>query len=328
MRALVTGATGLVGLNLLEALAREPGAQAVALVRRTSDTRDLEALGVERRVGDMADSASLADACAGCDTVFHCAALVRDWGHREEMIRVNVTGLGALLESAVRHGVKRFILVSSLAVLGNRPQIDVDESAPHATTGDNYNWTKIEAEKLALRIHRERGLPLIIIRPPYIYGPHDRQLLPRLITAIERGKFMYIGSGENPISLAYVGNVVDALLLAARGPRTDGRVYHITDGPPVTRVRLINTICDGLGLPRPRKHLPVPVAMALMHVLETKAKLTGATEPPLLNRFRVKFLHTPLSFSIRRAQEELGYGPRFAFEEGMRAALEWFKRNR
>jgi nucleoside-diphosphate-sugar epimerase len=328
MRALVTGATGMVGTHLIEALAKEPDTHVAALVRRSSDTRAIQALGAELREGDMGDAPSLAEACAGCDTVFHCAALVSDWGMREEMIRVNVTGLGALLDSAVKHGVQRFILVSSMAVLGNQPQVNADESAPCVVTGDSYNFTKMEAEKLALAAHRERKLPLVILRPPYLYGPYDRQFLPRVVTAIERGKFMFIGSGENPISLCYVGNLVEALLKAARGPRTDGRIYHITDGAPVTRLKLVNHLSDELGLLRPRKHIPHSLAMVLMHLMEMKARLTHAQEAPLLNRFRVKFLHTPLSFSIRRAQEELGYGPRVTFEEGMRITLEWFKRSR
>jgi nucleoside-diphosphate-sugar epimerase len=328
MRALVTGATGMVGINLIEALAKEPDTETVALVRSSSTTDAVEALGASLRPGDMADAASLADACEGIDTVFHCAALVSDWGMREEMIRINVTGLRALLDSAVKHGVKRFVLVSSMAVLGNRPQVDVDESAPYVVTGDNYNFTKMEAEKLALRVHREKELPLVILRPPYIYGPHDRQFFPRLIGAIERGKFIFIGSGENPISLCFVGNLVDALIRAAKGPHADGRIYHITDAEPVTRRRLVTFLSDELGLLRPQKKLPLWLAKTLMHVMETKAKLTNAKEAPLLNRFRMKFLHTPLTFSIRRAQEELGYGPPFGFDEGMAQAIDWFKKSR
>lgn len=328
MRALVTGATGMVGINLIEALARGSEFQTVALVRPASDISALPREGVELRHGDMAEAQTLADVCEGIDVVFHCAALVSDWGMREEMIRVNVKGLEALLGSAVKHGVKRLVLVSSMAVLGNRPQVNVDESAPYVVTGDNYNFTKMEAEKLALRWQRERGLATVIVRPPYIYGPHDRQFFPRLITAIEREKFIYLGRGDNPISLCYVGNLVDALMRAARSERAAGRLYHITDGPPVTRRQLVQFLSDELGLLRPQKRLPIGLAKVLMHAMETKARLTGATEAPLLNRFRVKFLHTPLSFSIRRAQEELGYGPAFTFQEGMERTLAWFKANR
>ncbi len=328
MRALVTGATGMVGINLIEALSREPDTETVALVRATSDTTPIDPFGVTRREGDLADADSLADACAGIDTVFHCAALVSDWGMREEMINVNVTGLRALLESAVTHGVKRFILVSSMAVLGNRAQCEVDESAPYVVTGDNYNFTKMEAERLARRFHREKGLPLVILRPPYIFGPHDRQFLPRVVTAIETGKFMFIGSGDNPISLCAVGNLVDALLAAARGPHADGRIYHICDAEAVTRRRLVHHLADELGLMRPRKKIPLWLAKTLMHLMETKAKLTNATEAPLLNRFRLKFLHTPLTFSIARARDELGWEPRLSFDEGMATTLAWFKQNR
>jgi nucleoside-diphosphate-sugar epimerase len=244
------------------------------------------------------------------------------------MVQINMVGLRALLESAVHFGVKRFILVSSMAVLGNRPSHDLDETAPYVVTGDNYNFTKMEAEKIARRVHREQGLPLIMLRPPYIYGPHDRNFLPRVVTAIERGKFIFIGDGMNPISLCYVGNLVDAMIRCLDSERTDARIYHLTDGEPVTRKALVNYIADELDLMRPTKHLPFWFAKGLMHAMETVANLRNAEQAPLLNTFRMKFLHTPLTFSIRRAQEELGYGPPFAFKDAMKTTLEWFKRSR
>jgi nucleoside-diphosphate-sugar epimerase len=211
-------------------------------------------------------------------------------------------------------------------VLGHGPQVNLDETAPIVLTGDTYNKTKVMAEEMALKYHRERGLPITIIRPPYIYGPRDRQFLPRLMPTLKQGAFRYIGSGFQPLSLVYVENLVDAMLAAAERPQAVGQIYHITDGEPVTRRQLAGALCDGLGLARPTRSVPYLVAKAASHILEATYRLLGKREAPLLNRFRLKFMATPLTFSIEKARRELGYEPRYSFKEGIAETLVWWRK--
>ncbi|MFQ6673024.1 MAG: NAD-dependent epimerase/dehydratase family protein, partial [Candidatus Tectimicrobiota bacterium] len=222
-------------------------------------------------------------------------------------------------------GARRFLYLSSLVVLGHDPQVNVDESAPLVLSGDAYNRSKVLAEQLALRYHRERGLAVSILRPPYIYGMRDRQFLPRLLDTLQSGTFRYIGSGHQPFSLVYVENLVDAMLSAAEQPEAVGQVYLITDGEPVTRRQLVETVCGGLGLARPTRTVPLGVAKAASRLLEAAYRLMGKREPPVLNRFKLKFMATPLTFSIEKARRELGYEPRFSFAEGMAATLAWWR---
>ncbi|MDV2503134.1 MAG: NAD-dependent epimerase/dehydratase family protein [bacterium] len=317
---LVTGATGLVGSALCARLAGM-GGQVRALVRPTSDTSFVRTLDVELAEGDIADDEDCRRAAQGVGTVFHCAAYVSDWAGADEMQRVNVEGLQAMMEAALASGVGRFVYLSSLAVLGHDPQVNIDESAPFVLTGDGYNRTKIEAERLALQYHQERGLAVSIIRPPYIYGPRDRQMLPRLLSNLQSGTFRYIGAGDQPLSLVYVENLIDAMLAAAERPEAVGQVYLITDGEPVTRRQLVEAVCDGLGLDRPTRTVPVGVAKVACRLLEATYRLAGRREAPLLNRFRLKFMATPLTFSIEKARRELGWEPRVSFADGMAATL-------
>ncbi|MDD5557520.1 MAG: NAD-dependent epimerase/dehydratase family protein [bacterium] len=324
MKALVTGATGCVGSGLAELLVSR-GHGVRALVRRGSDTAFLRSLGAELREGDLADAASLAGAVEGIEVVFHCAAQVSDWAGLEEMRLVNVRGLELLLQASAAAGVRRFVYMSSMVVLGMGRQENLDESAPFVRTGDNYNTTKIKAERLLWSFSRSRGLPVTVIRAPYVYGPRDRQMFPRILAYLRNGRYAYVAGGRNPFTLVYAGNLAEGLRRAAEAPAAAGQVYNITDGAAVTRRELIERIADGFGLPRPRKNIPYPLAAAVCAVCELAAKLLRLRTPPILNRFRLKFMHTHLTFDISKARREIGYEPPVPFEAALRETIEWFK---
>ena len=327
MKAFVTGATGLAGSSLCERLVRE-GHGVRALVRPTSDTSFLESLGgVELVRGDITDGAGELGTCIGdADTVFHTAALVDDWAERERMVKVNVTALENLIEAAATKNLKRFVYISSLVVLGMKPQIDLDENAPIVNTGDNYNYTKILAEEAA-RKRQAEGMPIVILRPPYIYGPRDRQFFPRLVGNIAAGKFKFIGSGENPFSLVYVGNLVEAMMLAAVKDNAAGKLFIITDGESITRRALVELVCAKLGLEMPRKKAPVFAAKIAVPVLEGIYRLLHLKGSPIINRFKYKFMVTPLTFNIDKARGELGYKPIKGVREALELSLDWYREN-
>jgi len=326
MRVLVTGATGCVGSSLAELLTAK-GHSVRAFVRAGSDTAFLRSLGVELMRGELDDRASLDTAVNGVDIVFHCAAVVSDWASLEEMRRVNVEGLRRLLDASAAARVRRFVYMSSMVVLGMGRQDNLDESAPYVFTGYNYNTTKIEAEKLVLEFASITGLPVTVIRAPYVYGPRDRQMFPRILQYLKCGKYAYIGRGTAPLTLVYAKNLAEGLRKAAESPRAAGQVYNITDGAAVTRRELITRMADELGLPRPKKNVPYPVAVVVCAVCETIAKLFRLKTAPLLNRFRLKFMHTYLTFDISKARRELGYAPEIPFDRALKETVKWFKEN-
>lgn len=319
MRAFVTGGTGMLGSHVCQRLIGD-GHDVAALVRPTSDRSGLGQLGVTFVEGSIpGDAQALKRALAGQEWIFHCAAMVDDWADRAAMYEVNVTGFKALLDAADREHLKRFVYVSSMAVLGMDPQIDLDESAPYIATGDNYNYTKIEAEKLALAYAKE-GYPIAVVRPPYIYGPRDRQFFPRVTRALREGIFKYVGDPETPFSLVYAENLAEGMMLAADNPAAIGEIFMITDGEPISRRALIETIADGLGYEKPTKRVPAGLAKALCPVFEFFGKLRKKT--PLLNKFRLKFMATPLTFRIDKAKDVLGYDP-VPTREGLARTIKW-----
>ncbi|MEW6535481.1 MAG: NAD-dependent epimerase/dehydratase family protein [Candidatus Auribacterota bacterium] len=321
---LVTGATGMVGGHVAETL-RAQYATVRCLVRKNSDTAFLESIGVEFCYGDVTDTAAVDAAVKGADVVFHCAAMVSDWASREEMERVNVGGTQNIIDACLKYGVQRMVMVSSLAVLGMGKQINANETAPYVYTGDNYNYTKIESEKRVLAAIREKKLPGVIVRPPYIYGPRDRQLLPRVVQFLKEKKFKFIGGGANPISLVYVKNLVDVMMRAAESEKAVGQVYHVTDGTDISRKEFITELAQKLGYEVPTQSVPEGVAKMLCPVLEWVNKVTGSKEPPLLNKFKMKFMVTYLTFDISKAKNELGYNPAYTYKQGLEETVAWFK---
>jgi nucleoside-diphosphate-sugar epimerase len=317
----VTGGTGLVGSHVIEEALRR-GHRVKALARSTSDTRLLDEWGVEKVLGDLDDPQALREGVSNADWVINCAAKVGDWGTLEEFRRLNVGAFGKLLDAAVAARPERFVHVSSLGVYEGRDHFGTDETTPPAAQSlDPYTRSKTEAEALALRYHAEKGLPVAIVRPGFIYGERDRTVLPKLIYNLRRGIFRYFGSGKQAMNCIYVKNLVHGIFLAAETPEAVGEVFNLTDGVRVSKEEFIGQVAELSGLPRPTRHLPLGLARFLSNTIERIAKLRGRTTPPLLNKARFKFIGLNLDFSIDKARRVLGYNPPYTTAEGLASAL-------
>jgi nucleoside-diphosphate-sugar epimerase len=316
----VTGGSGLVGSHAVEEALRR-GHHVKTLVRPTSDTRWLDQHGVEKIVGDLEDDDSLRRGVQDADWVFNCAAKVGDWGTLEEFRRLNVEALRRLLDAALEAKVSRFVHVSSLGVYEGRDHYGTDETTPPAASSlDAYTRSKTEAEALALS-YVPRGLPVAVVRPGFIYGERDRTVLPKLLTNLRRGTFAYFGSGNQALNCIYVKNLVHAVFLAAEVPGAVGEVFNLTDGQPVSKRQFIGRVAELAGLRPPRRRIPLWLARFLADRMEARARRRGATEPPLVNKARYKFLGLNLDYSIEKARRVLGYNPPFTTEQGLAAAM-------
>lgn len=317
----ITGATGLVGSHAAEE-ALKRGHRVRALVRSSSDTRWLDQWGVEKVSGDLEDVEALRRGVAGADWVFNCAAKVGDWGTLEEFRRLNVGALKLLLEAATDARVGRFVHVSSLGVYEGRDHYGTDETVPTAANSlDAYTRSKNEAEALALQFHKERGLPVSVVRPGFIYGERDRTVLPKLLDALRNGRFFYFGSGDQVLNCIYVKNLVSAIFLAAEVPGAVGEVFNVTDGAKVTKKQFVGQVAELAGLKAPRRKIPLWLAWTLAVLLERAAKRRNSPTPPLVNKARYKFLGLNLDYSIDKARKVLGYDPPFTTGRGLAAAM-------
>lgn len=320
---LVTGATGLVGSHVAEQ-ARQRGLKVRALARSGSKTELLKVWGVEIIEGDLDQPASLARACKGATVVVHCAAKVGDWGPTDEYRRINVEGTRSLIDvSLAAKTVKRWIHISSLGVYEGRDHFGTDETTQPSTSGiDGYTLTKVESELVVCDAIRDRGLPAVVLRPGFIYGPRDRTVLPRLMEKLQSGKFRYLGNTDKLMNNTYVGNLCEAIWLAIERDDIVGEVFNIHDPRSVTKKEFMDTVCEAAGYKKPEKVVPFPVARMLARVMETLWKLTGRKEAPLVNSARIKFLGLNLDFSINKAVRRLGYRPSTDFRDAMRKTID------
>jgi nucleoside-diphosphate-sugar epimerase len=322
LNLLITGATGLVGQNLAPR-AITAGYNVLAMVRRNSDRTALDGVPVRFVEGDLSDPETLPAAVADADIIVHAAAQLGDWGPPEKYRAINVVALEHLLCAAQRTGrLRRWIQISTQGVYPVRHHYGTDESLPPELNNlDGYTQTKAEAEVVVQRHVREHGLPAVMLRPGFIYGPGERHALTRVVEKIQAGKMKLIGRGERLLNNTAIENLCDAILLAIETHDIDGETFNIRDERLVTREEFVHTIADYLGKPHPR-HMPERLAKAIVGPIEAIARLGGRTTPPVLTRGQIKFLTQNLDYSIAKAKRVLGYRPHVDFQDGIITTLD------
>ncbi len=327
MKLAVTGITSGVGMRLAE-VALDRGHEVRGLVREPArdDARRLGGLGVALVPGDLDATEALAALCKGADAVVHAAARVGDQGTLAQFERVNVAGTRNVVEAAAAAGVRRFVQLSSTAVYGRPDRGQVTEEWPSRTIGLPYEDTKTEGERLAFARGAALGVEVSAVRPPIIYGPYDRNFMPRALAAIRGRRFLLIDGGRAPLNVAWVDHVVDVLLLAAAHPAAAGQAFNVMDEvdtrPPSVR-EVGEILARATGLPVPFLSIPQPVARALAHLVERGWKAAGAAGPAPLTPFVVTMLTRDVVYDASKAVDLLGWAPRIRAADGLaRAARE------
>ncbi|MFH0839519.1 MAG: NAD-dependent epimerase/dehydratase family protein [Candidatus Omnitrophota bacterium] len=320
MLIFITGATGFIGSHLAERLASK-GHKLRCLARETSDTGALLKLNAEIVTTDMNDPAGLKKALEGVDIVYHCAAMVGEWLSKEEAGKFNINGTKNLLDASMAAGVKRFVHVSSLAVLGMKHHYSTPPEAPYNMTGDIYSDTKIESEKIVMDYHRRKGLPIVIVRPGFVFGLRDRRFLPRMLKLLDDNKFAFLGSGNNIMNLVYIDNLIDVLIEAGTNEKAIGQKYNVTNKDKVTMRDFVYMISDIRGMKRPNKSIPIPLARLIADSLEFYGRLTKSQSPPFLTKARIKVASLNLDFDISKTMRDLGYDSKITIREGLEKTL-------
>ena len=318
-KILVTGATGFLGHHLV-ALLVSLGYSVRALVRATSDTRHLAALGVELCEGDVRESASVNAAVLGCRYVVHGAGLFRFWGEVREFERTNAEGAAYVLEAALRHGVEKLVHISTVVVVGTPPPGQpLDENTP-CQPADAYQRSKLDGENLVRMFHKTTRLPAVILRPGAFYGPWGRYAFNRLFFEDPlKGLLIQVHGGKRLTFPVFVPDVARAIVAALQQGRP-GEVYNIA-GDPLPH-KQVNQIVSRLArLPNVRLNVPANAMLALAGWMTRQAERTGREPYYPLTLANYVFHDWPVSSAKARA--ELGFVPT-PFEEGARQTLDWY----
>ena len=321
MKALVTGATGFIGANIVRALL-DAGYEVRALVRPESDRRNLDGLDIEFATGDVRDPGSLQRAMQGCELVFHAAALYSFWVRPRRLIYdINVTGTRNVLDAALKARVERVVYTSSVATLGLRDDgTPADESTPvdpQKIIGD-YKKSKYLAEQVALEYSTK--LPVVIVNPSFPVGPYDAKPTPTgkvILDFLNRKMPAYVETGMNVVAVEDVA--VGHVLAATRG-RIGER--YILGGENVTMRELLELLSEITGLAAPRIRLPYYPILGLSYLNAAICAITGAT--PRMTPETIRMSRHYMFFDPGKAVRELGL-PQTPAREALRRAVEWFR---
>ena len=162
-RVLITGATGFIGKHLVNENFKK-GYSVRALVLPDDPDRSLQtSRDIETVIGDIRDYAAVKKAASGVDTIFHCAAMVTDWGPKNLFHEVTVGGTDNICRAGVETGVSRFVDISTNDVFGIDESRIMDETFPLCPWHEPCPDSKIKAEKISWRYHREQGLPVTMV---------------------------------------------------------------------------------------------------------------------------------------------------------------------
>jgi len=339
--ALITGAPGWLGTRFARTLAEglpdvnmfkegNPDRAIRCLVLPNQDLAPLQSIKghLELVTGDLTQPESLSTFFKGAEgaTLFHSAGIVHPNNGVKQFYDVNVQGTQNLIDGAVANGVRRLIHVSSNSPLGCNPSRNhvFDESSPY-NPYMNYGKSKKLGEDIVNEVGTRGQLEIVIIRPPWFYGPDQPPRQTLFFKMIRDGKAPILGGGENLRSMAYVDNICQGLLLCEKVQEAKGKTYWIADERPYAMNEIVDTI---------ERLLETEFKQACAHkrmrlpgfVGDVAQLIDGSLQAIGLYNQKIHVLsemNKTIACSVEKAKKELGYEPKVSLEEGMRRSLKW-----
>lgn len=341
--ALVTGATGLVGSHIVEQL-RAGEWHVRALVRHHGVVRPrawdgmawLRAQDVELVSGDILDLPSFTEAARGCDVIFHTAAAVTPVANRVhpyDAYRVpNVDGTRNAIAAAARSGA-RLLQLSSVAVYGPKARYasskvtGVDETMPLDPLPERayYARSKRESEELAMAAHGEGRIWATAVRPDVIYGPRDRQFVPRVARLLRMRVAPLIGGGRAIMAIVHAAHVADGAIRAATTEAAGGSSYNLANDFDVSWREFYQLAGVGLEQRVRTVSLPLWIARAGLKTTKRVVKIVTAGGMNVVTSASLDFMTRDNPFSSQRARRELGWNPRLRPDVAVPDAFRWWK---
>jgi nucleoside-diphosphate-sugar epimerase len=312
-KVLVTGATGFVGSSLIKRLLQD-NIDLTAAVLNGKGSGVLPADVARVYVQPLSESSDYSLALQNMDIVIHLAACVHIMQNTamnpmQEFRKANLHGTERLARQAAQAGVKRFVFISTVKVLGEETVTPYREDAPFAPH-DPYGTSKAEAETALWRIAKETGLEVVIVRPPLVYGPGVKANFRQLMSVVIRGVPLPFASIHNKRSLIYVGNLADVLACCATHPNADGQTYLVSDVEDVSTPELIQLVAAAVC--KSARLFPFPPEL-----MRLVGKILGKSA-------MIERLVGSLQVDSSKIRRELGWKPPITMEQGLAETAAWF----
>jgi nucleoside-diphosphate-sugar epimerase len=323
-KAFVTGASGFIGSALTHRLLSD-GVAVRALCRTPAKGRALFAANtnIELIGGDLHDVSLFRRSLEGYDVVFHVAAAMN--GRFALQRKVNVDGTLNLMRAAHEAGVQRFVLVSSVAIYGYNIDGKIDESCPHRPSRyDAYMQTKSLGEKAAWDFSGESGLPMVSVRPAFVYGPGSQLWSKALYDLCRRFRAVLIDGGHGHAHPIYIEDVVDLLVTVATHPSAPGHAFNAAPDPPPTWREFLGHYGRMAGNEK-TLNIPLPLIRILKPFFTALTLFMQVAGQPLDIVGSMEYLSRHATYSMDCAASVLGWQPRFSLAEGMARTAQWLR---
>ncbi len=294
MNILITGATGFIGQNLVEELAKLGIHSLFCLVRNRKKAKLIEHFGVQLIYADITKKESLVGILENkIDVVFHCAGYVKNKNHHL-LHKINVLGTKNICELSSLLNVERLVYLSSIAVVSGNPQVPLTEDLPFSAT-NIYGQSKIEAEKIVLEC-RGKGLRAVIIRPCMVYGKNEPHMIDRISLGAKCRILPIIDGGTKKFHLVSVKNVVQAMIFSLSREEFLEGAFFIADDEILTVKEVLMIFVKALNAPKPFA-VNKPVSTVLRAL-------------PFLGK-KLNFFAKDRAYSIERIKA-LGFNPSYS----------------
>ena len=316
MKALVTGANGFIGSALVRELAKR-GHKVRALVRSQQKGAALAAPNVEIVIGDVTDASALEKAVAGCDAVFHTAAVVDVVRPRnKDMLNANVKGTRVVLSQAHAAGVKRVVHLSSIAAIGKTAGAADESTWNDGMYSGPYEESKHKAELEAMEAAR-RGLDVVHVLPSIVIGPGDEKS-GAFFRRFLRGGVPGVPRPDGLLNLVYVDDLVDGLLLAfEKGQRNERYIFNQAIW---STSEFLERLSKAAGKTAPRR---VPYGLAYMAATFEEWRARATRAKPRVSRLALRLARRNAAYSSEKARRELGWDPP-PFAERFRQTIQYW----
>lgn len=339
-KVMITGANGFIGSHIVEFFLRE-GIEVGCFIREKSNVQYIEKYNLERSIGDIRNSLDLKKAFQGYDFVIHNAARASDWGSYKEFYETNVIGTLNVLKACVECNIKNIIMTGTNSVYGEENSTIIkDENSPYNShypyfmhdifpcKMNYYRDTKSMAKKQAMDFAKRYHLNLIILEPVFVYGEREFHagFYEYLKTASTKIPFL-MGSKKNKFHIIYARDLARAYFLAYKKELKGIHTFLIGNQNAEHMEKIYSLFCKEAGLKKPY-NIPKVFIYPIGFMMELFYTLFHCKTPPLLTRGRVNMFYDNTEFSVKKAEEILGFRNEYSLEEGIHKTVSWYKREK
>jgi nucleoside-diphosphate-sugar epimerase len=323
---LVTGANGFIGLRVVERLLDRGFRNLRCFVRPSSDATKLESKGNGARIqvirGNLLSRDDCWNASKDVKVIYHLAASRGEKSVPDAFMNSVVTTRNLVEAALLRRCLRRFLNVSSFAVYSNRQQRRgriLDESSPTEqhphTTGDAYCFAKVKQDEIVAEYGKKYGMPYVIVRPGYVYGPGNLGISGRVGIG-SFGVFLHLG-GSNTIPLTYVDNCADAIVLAGLQKGVEGQVFNVVDDDLPSSRRFLHLYKKNVRR-FTSLYIPPVLSYALCYMWERYSVWSEGQLEPVYNRKKWHTYWGTKRYSNQKLKDYLGWAPSVSTAEGLR----------